>query len=149
MFGFFFGAACLGGLAALFFHRQRRRDPLRFGCGRGLRRDRAGLDYVLERLDTRPGQEKAIMAALDELSGTAKEVQTHFDGSRAEIGAALREPHFDAHRVDQIFERHTTDLALLKTAVTAALGKVHEALDEDQRQRLSRFVESGPRFGFA
>jgi uncharacterized membrane protein len=104
---------------------------------------------VLERLDTRPGQEKAIMAAVDELVGTAKEARSKLQAARTEIGAALREEHFDAQRVDGVFERHSGDLAALKTAVTTALGKVHETLDHQQRQRLARLVETGSGFGFA
>ncbi len=151
MFGFLFGALCLGGLAAMVFHR-----PHRFGghChhghhghGRGLRR--FALHRALERLDTTPGQEKVIVAALDELTDAARHARSKVVASRGEVAAALRGEHFEAATVDAVLARHAEDVAGLGSAARSALAKIHEALDPEQRKRLAGWIEAGPGFRWA
>ena len=83
MFGFLFGAACLGGLAALLFRRNHHHHGT---CGHGhggrFHRGRHFLYAAFERLDTTPGQEKAVTAAIDE-----------FTYGLADRGASIRIPH--------------------------------------------------------
>lgn len=147
MFGFLFGAACLGGLAALLFHRNHHRY-YGGGCGHGyggrFHRRRHFLNAAFERLDTTPGQEKAIVAALDELHDSARATRSKVMASRGEVAAALRDDRFQPERVRAVLARNQEELGSLGDAGTQTLGKIHEALDPEQRKRLARWVESGP-----
>jgi Spy/CpxP family protein refolding chaperone len=152
MFGFLFGAACLGGLFAMLFHRNHHRYH-HGGCGRGygghhFHRGRHFLHAAFERLDTTPGQEKAIVAALDELRDSARATRGKVMASRGEVAAALREDRFEPERVRAVLARNQEELVTLGDNGTQALGKIHEALDSEQRKRLARWLESGPGFLF-
>ena len=149
MFGFLFGAVCLGGLFALAFHRSHHHHH---GCGRGyggrFQRGHHFLHAAFERLDTTPGQEKAIVAALDEFRDSVRTARGKVMASRGEVAAALREEHFQADRVREVLARHSEELTSLGDQGSQTLGKIHEALDSEQRKRLARWVESGPGFIF-
>jgi len=151
MFGFFFGAVCLGGLAALLFTRPHRHFGHRghYGhCGSGFRGrfGRYGINMAFEKLDTTPGQEKAILAALDELRESARAVRSRVTSSRGDVAEALRAEHFDTDKVHTVVARHAEDFATLGNGFTATLAKIHEALDPEQRKRLARWLDSGPGF---
>ena len=152
MFGFLFGAACLGGLLAMLFHRKHHYHHGGGHCGPGyggrFHRGRHFLHAAFERLDTTPGQEKAIVAALDELRDTARASRGKVLASRGEVAAALREEQFEAERVRAVLARNQEELVTLGDAGTQTLGKIHEALDSEQRKRLARWLESGPGFLF-
>lgn len=150
MFGFLFGAVCLGGLAALLFHRNHHYGRHGFGRGYGGRfhRGRHFLHAAFERLDTTPGQEKAIVAALDEFRDSARAARGKVLASRGEVAAALREDEFQADRVRAVLSRSSEELVGLGDQGSETLGKIHEALDPEQRKRLARWVESGPGFIF-
>jgi Spy/CpxP family protein refolding chaperone len=157
MFGFVFGALCLGGLFALIkgrrygFHHHRgwhHRHHFGHGCHRrGF--GRFGLHFALDHLDTTPGQEKAIMAALDDLHDEASDLRSRVFSSRRTIGEALRGERLDESALESLVAQHTSDFAAFGARAIAALGKVHEVLDPEQRKRLARLIESGPGWGFA
>lgn len=150
MFGFLFGAACLGGLAALLFRRNHHHHGV---CGHGhggrFQRGRHFLYTAFERLDTTPGQEKAVTAAIDEFRDSARAARQKVMASRGDIAAALREDQFEPERVRAVVSRHAEELATLGDTSARALAKIHEALDPEQRKRLARWIESGPGFLFA
>jgi Spy/CpxP family protein refolding chaperone len=142
MFGFVFGTLCL----VAFFSVLRHRGWGHHGChGRGFgRHGRFGLYRAFQELDTSPGQEKAIRAAVGELRQSLVELRPQLDAARSQVAGALRGDRFDAASVEASLERHTADLARHGAALSNALGKVHEALDPDQRRRLARLIETGP-----
>ncbi len=151
MFGFLIGAACLGGLAALLHRPHHHHFGHHYGHGchgfrGGSRRRSAGLYFAFQRLDTTPGQEKAIIAAIDEFREGARTLRNKVRASRTEVAAALRAEHFDAARFDAVVARHAEDFATMGSGASVALGKIHEALDPEQRQRLARWLESYPGF---
>ena len=147
MFGFLIGALCLGGLFALAFRsRHHRYGYGRGGCHRGygpFHRGGSFLYSAFERLDTTPGQEKAIVAALDELRDSAKAIKGRIGSSRGEIAEALRQDRFEPERVEQAVSRHSGELNQLASVGASTLAKIHEALDPEQRKRLARWLESG------
>lgn len=153
MFGFLIGAACLGGLVALVSHRPwhgGHRWHRGFGFrGRGFHRARFFLNALFDRLDTTPGQEKAILAAVSELRESAGNVHERLRSSRAEVAEALREDEFHEDRVRAVVDRHAEELVGLGGAGAEALAKIHEALDPDQRKQLARWIESGSSFMWA
>ena len=140
MFGFLFGALCLGGLYMVLKH------P-RHGFGRrchghGFRR--YGLYRAFQHLDTTPGQEKAIVAAIDELENEAGDLRSKVRASRQAVGTALRGEHLDEAVLESLVAQHTSDFAAFGARAISMLGKIHEVLDPEQRRRLARLIESGP-----
>jgi hypothetical protein len=153
MFGFFVGTLCVIGFVAVL----RRRSWGRYGYGywghrhgwghsHHHRRCRGfGLYGLFHQLDTSPGQEKVIRAAVEELRDTVSSFTPELRASRTEVANALRGEVFDAGALDGALDGRMVELRSLGSAATTMLGKVHEALDPDQRRRLARMIESGPR----
>ena len=136
MFGFLFGIACVAGLFWVFRGGGRR-------AGRGFRRrflERA----VFERLDATPGQERVIAEAIDSVEHSLRELKQELGRSRHELARELRNDSFDERAFDELFARQDGSLGAVRKQATAALAKVHEALDRAQRARLAELLEIGP-----
>jgi Spy/CpxP family protein refolding chaperone len=99
---------------------------------------------LFERLETTPGQEKAIVAALEELREAAREHHGELLRSRVEVARAMKSPGFDEALLGELFARHDATIEAMRKAFVGALAKVHEALDERQRGLLAELIESGP-----
>jgi len=106
------------------------------------------LRRVFQALDTTPGQEKAIRAAVDELLDVTSKHRGELQKSREDIARAMRSPSFDETVMGELFARHDASLDALRKAVVGALAKTHEALDEEQRKRLANMIERAGGFGF-
>lgn len=144
MFGFFFGTACLIGLAAVVLrgHHHHHHHPRGHGWRRGPRR---ALYAVFSRLDTTPGQEKAILAAVDELTEKIRGSRGSLKQTREAAAGAVRGDRFDEATLAGAFTAQDAALSELRGAVTAAGRKIHEVLDDRQRRSLADLIESGPR----
>jgi hypothetical protein len=180
MLGFLIGTACLiglfkvarggrrhwgyGGYAPWFAH-----HGYRGGCGGdggegydvdprgGYGRWRGGwgrsffLRALFERLDTSPGQEKAIRAALDELRAATRSVREEMNGARVDVARVIRGDRVDDETLGEVSAKATAAAESMRSATAGALGKIHDALDERQRNMLADLIESGPggfgRFG--
>jgi len=161
MFGLFFGTICLIALIAVF----RRRwwggwgghypGYGRYGWyGRYPHRWRAGghnwrwglLRSVFERLDTTPGQEKVILAAAADLREPAERARSEIRDSLTELADGLREDRIDEAKLRQAFSRQRDALAAAQEALLTALGRVHEALNPNQRRDLAEWIQSRSRF---
>jgi Spy/CpxP family protein refolding chaperone len=142
MLGFIFGTLCL--IAFVMVLRRRHWRYHGYGCGGrfGRRRGLWGLYGVFQELDTSPGQEKAIRAAIGDLRRTLDELLPRFDSARTEVAAALRDEQFDAQKLEASIDSRSAELGQLTRAISVALGKAHEALDPDQRRRLARLIEA-------
>ena len=156
MFGFFFGILCVVAFVAVWRGRFRRGCYGGFGCGhgpgRGRRFARGGyfaLYRLFEELDTSPGQEKAIRSALDELRQSLTALRPRLKETRHSVAAAFSSDAFDPSAVERAFDAPLEDVSQGRGALVATIGKIHEALDADQRRRLARFVESLPYYGRA
>jgi hypothetical protein len=99
---------------------------------------------LFRRLDTTPGQEKVIVAAIDEMRAAGREARGEIKASRADLAKAMRSPGFDEVMMGEMFARHDAALETLRKAGVGAMAKVHEALDEGQRARLADMIEAGP-----
>jgi hypothetical protein len=157
MIGFFIGTVCLLGLIAVV------RRGRRWGgaCGHGAWRGghgyggfgghRGGPRFFLRRLfaelGTSPSQEKVIVSAVEELQGTLSAMRGELGATRANLADALRAPSFSAESMGDIFSRHDDALRKAREAVTGALARVHDVLDESQRTTLAAFIERGLRRG--
>jgi Spy/CpxP family protein refolding chaperone len=145
MFGFFIGTACVVGLAVLAGRRHRH---FHGGHGHhgGFRRRR--LRRVLERLDTTPGQEKAIMSALESLREQAKAATAGLGEDRKRLAALLRGERLDDRAFAAVLDEPLARAAKLKDDLAKSVVTIHETLTPSQREKLSDLVESGPRFGY-
>lgn len=157
MLGFIVGTACLIGLVKV-LRRGRCGHALGYGggCGNGGYggwhgggRHRRGWFFrsLFTRLDTTPGQEKAILSAVEELKDIARRQREELDKIRADMAAAFRSESFDesaAARASVGFEEAARQV---KEATLAALRKVHESLTDSQRKQLADVLERG-RAGF-
>jgi Spy/CpxP family protein refolding chaperone len=144
MFGMLIGAACAVGL----FSMARRRMRARCGHGgyggygrRGFRRGGWVLRSLFERLDTTPGQEKAIVSALDELRANREALREEMAHSRGDLAQAVRGGLVDDSTLEESFARHDRLLAKLRVSFVEATRKATEALDERQRKMLGDLLE--------
>ncbi|MBX3273929.1 MAG: periplasmic heavy metal sensor [Sandaracinaceae bacterium] len=152
MIGFFIGFLCLALLIAVLRGGRR-------GCGRGWHggggrgegwhgghrhRGRGGagwLGFVFDRLETTPAQEREIRAALDTLLEKRGELRREGEASRRDLARLMRTETLDETILGEAFARHDERLRELQKAFADALGKVHQALDPAQRERLAAFLE--------
>jgi hypothetical protein len=147
-YGGYGGHACYGG------HRGFDDGPDFDGMGSGpasgpglwnLRRQGARWPFraLFERLETTPGQERAIFAALEELRQNRESVRDELRQTRADIARALEGGLIEDSTLEEAFARQDRLFARLRVSFTEALKKVTEALDEPQRKRLASWIERG------
>jgi Spy/CpxP family protein refolding chaperone len=171
MIGFLIGTVCLIGLLKVVRHgrgfgggchgggyggygRHGGCGGGREGGGRGWRRGgwnegggfgpRMFLRSIFERLDTTPGQEKVIVAAMEELKETARNIKNEAREARADFAKAMRGESFDEVALGGATAKVEGAVDSLRKAGISAFAKVHEALDDRQRQKLADIMESGP-----
>ena len=94
---------------------------------------------ILDRLGTSVAQEKVIVEAVDGVRGQGRKLWDEL--KQADVAEALRGESLDPAKVDGAFARQEGAMAELRKALTAALGKVHEALDPEQRRELASMLE--------
>lgn len=148
MLGIVIGTLCLIGFIAV-WRRRFGRSCLHRGPGSGWGRHHgrgrhSGLYRLFEELDTSPGQEKAIRGAVSELRGTLGGLRPSLAEARSGVAAALASEDFDGAAVERAIERQLGELSRVGGSLAIAIGKVHEALDADQRRRLARLIDSLP-----
>jgi hypothetical protein len=108
-------------------------------------RGRGGpLSTLFARLDTTPGQEKVIVAAIDEARSALRDSRGELRASRDDVAKALASDAFDETLLGMTFARQDETLANVRRAFTGALAKIHEALDPRQRGILSNVIAHGP-----
>jgi len=157
MLGFIVGTLCLVGLVKMvrrgacyggpFGH-----GPPGWGHGaapwarHGFRGPRWFLRSLFERLETTPGQERAILAALRELSENRAAIRDEMRRTRSQIAAAVAGGLVDDATLEETFASHDRLLARIRVSLVEALKKITEVLDEPQRKTLGEMLERG-RFG--
>ena len=157
MIGFFIGTVCLVGLIGMIRRGRRMRHGWygghmgyggwQGGPGFGGRGPRMFLRNLFVALGTSPSQEKVIVAAAEELRGTFSGMKDELGASRAAVAEALRGATFSGESMGEVFARHDDALRKVREAATGALARVHDVLDESQRQTLAGFIERGMRGG--
>lgn len=148
MLGIIVGTVCAVGLVRMLGRRRGWRG--RFGYGPGRyghgRRRRWMLGSLFERLQTTPGQEKAIVSALEEFRETRKSVRDELKQTCGDLARAVKGGLVDDAALEDTFSRHDRVLAVARVSFVEALKKITEVLDEEQRQRAAD-VLSGARLG--
>ena len=115
------------------------------GWGGGFGR-RSAARFLFEILDATPGQEKVILGAMDDVRAAGDEAKKQWRAARAETAGALRGDVLDEGALAGASTRLEAAGQTLRDAMTAALARVHEALEPDQRRRLAELVDDGPAF---
>ncbi|MCC6746013.1 MAG: periplasmic heavy metal sensor [Deltaproteobacteria bacterium] len=118
------------------------------GGGHGGFGPRRWLNGLFDRLGTSAAQEKVIVEAAEEVRRAAEKVGAEVRQTRPNLASALRSETLDATELRQVFARAEVELKELPDALAEAVVKIHAVLDESQRQRLARWLESGGRFAF-
>ncbi len=139
MFGIFIGTLSLIGLMKMW-----RRDRYGGGHWRGGGPRRWMLRRLFERLDTTPGQEKVVMAAVDEVQRKGFAAREGVFGARADVAKALRAETFDSATLNEVLEKQQVSLDELKKSVREGLQSIHEAMSPAQRSQLADLIEFGP-----
>jgi uncharacterized membrane protein len=159
MIGFILGAVCVVGIAKMLRRRawygHFGHGGYAHGCGSPMgfrtpgRRGPGGpggrlaLRAVFERLETTPGQERVILAALDELRENRKALRDEAKQTRADLAHAIEGGLIEDSTLEDAFARHDRTLAQLRVGFNEALKKVVETLDADQRKELAGWIEGG------
>ncbi len=151
MFGILIGFASLYALS-----RVVRGRPLHAGPGgcrrawgpphrrRGRRRGLDGFLYAaFRRLDTGPGQEKAIRGAVTEAADALHALRRELRDVRSPAADALRNDVFDGPALEGAFEGQRARLENAQIAFQDALRTMHENLDDTQRADLVRWLDRG------
>lgn len=142
MFGFLFGVLCLFGL----YHFLTHDGMFRNGFGsrhRGRLHRHFFLRRLFSRLDTSPGQERAIEGAVSDLEDEWRKIRQDKEALHEEVATIMREETLDSVRLQAALSSREGALAGLRSAAVKALSQVHEALDPYQRRRLSEMLVSG------
>jgi hypothetical protein len=151
MFGFVFGTLCLIGFAKVAFG-HRGRWHRRWGggwhggygaCGGSHWGPSRALYWGFQRLDTSPGQEKAIRSALSEMWQGLATLRPALHAIRKETGVAFAQEGFNAQVAEERLRVGEIELDQARKLVSGTLAKIHEVLDPDQRQRVAKWLESG------
>jgi hypothetical protein len=135
------GFAGRHGHRAWFRHASNGGNPLLFQRGRMF-----VIRRVLSRLETTPTQTQALREAVKEFRQGTKGVKGEAERTRADLATALRGPSIDAEAMGELFARHDSALDVLRKAFVGMTMKVHDILDETQRERLAQLIELGPRW---
>jgi len=110
---------------------------------------RGGRWFVLRRflkqIETTPTQAKAIRTLVEEFGETAKPLRGEAKRSRVELAGALRRTSLDEVALGEMFARHDRALEDMRKGFVGMMAKIHDLLDDTQRERLATLVEKGPR----
>jgi Spy/CpxP family protein refolding chaperone len=111
-------------------------------------RGRHVVHSILGRLEATPVQEKAILAALDELKEKARELRGLGRDIRADVARAMRGPMLDDVALEGATARIDDAALKLRAAARAAIAKIHDVLDDRQRKMLADMIDSNWRGGW-
>jgi Spy/CpxP family protein refolding chaperone len=148
MFGWIVGTVCLVALiATVKRHRYGRFGyphhfvghyaPRRGFRGRGIMR---GLFLQLE---TTPGQENAIVAALDEAFERLRGLKGELAGTRRELGALVGSQSLDRAALEALLARQRSNMDAATGELVRTLERIHEVLDDAQRRELGALIAEG------
>jgi hypothetical protein len=101
------------------------------------------LRWLFERLNTMPGQERAILQALDRLAESRSLLHGELKQTRADVARAIESGLVDDATMEETFARHDRALAQLRVSIVEALKTTTETLDERQRRELASIIARG------
>ena len=101
------------------------------------------LRALYARLDTTPGQEREIRAAIEDLRDRAKDAKSGMLETRESLGKSVAGESFDDGAFEAVSARVDATSEKMKDALSSALKRVHAVLDPKQRERLAELVSKG------
>jgi Spy/CpxP family protein refolding chaperone len=117
------------------------------GGGRGGHRGGIGgsfwLRMLFARVDTTPGQEREIRAAIEDLRDRAKDAKSGMLETRESLGKSVAGETFDDAAFEAVSARVDATSEKMKDALSSALKRIHAVLDPKQRERLAELVSRG------
>lgn len=153
MFGFFVGTVCL---ALLFVTLKRRHHYAGFGAFGSyhhgpwhggppwrVRYRHSFAHQLLARLDTTPGQEKAIRATLEALKHNLNDARDDLAGIRGDVAQALGGDVLDEQALSAALEKQEQFVSRARNEVVQAIKALHEILDGSQRRYLAEWIANG------
>jgi Spy/CpxP family protein refolding chaperone len=111
---------------------------------------RGGRYYLLARLGATPAQEKVIREEMDRMRDRARVAREDAAAARGDLAEVLRAERFDRARFDAALGRVDAAWTELKKSAADSAARVHETLDQRQRDMLADFLaerRGGPSFG--
>ena len=159
MFGLFFGIVCL----VLLFHTLRRASYGGYGYGllgpfsghghyrrhghppwvhgrfRRARR-RFAMRWLFEELETTPGQEKAILSAVDNLRDQLENGRGELDAARNELAQAFGGDVLDEAALNGALARAEGFSSKMRSEVVRGVTEIHGALDGRQRRQIAELI---------
>lgn len=100
--------------------------------------------YLSRELGATPAQERALREALGTVRETLQANAQKLRDTRATMARALQGDNFDEGALGEAFAQQDEAIAAMRKAAMDALGKVHLALEPEQRRRLSELLARGP-----
>ena len=101
------------------------------------------LRMLYTRLDTTPGQEREIRAAIEELRERARDAKSGMLETRENLGKSIKGEEFDTSAFEAVSARLDATSEKMKDALSSALKRIHGVLDPKQRERLADLVSKG------
>jgi hypothetical protein len=101
------------------------------------------LRHILRRVETTPTQERAIEEAFAELTRSGKPLRAEAKQSRADLAAAMRRTSLDEVALGEMFARHDRLAEDIRKSLVGFLARVHDILDDIQRERFATLLEKG------
>lgn len=118
-----------------------------FGGGFGRMGARGPLRYVFSRLETTPGQEKVISEEVENVMTAVQSIKGDFSSVRQTLANAVRSPVFNVEAIAELQVKQDIAIEKVREAIKTSLSKIHESLDDKQRQELAHIIEGGFRGG--
>jgi Spy/CpxP family protein refolding chaperone len=99
--------------------------------------------WIFERLETTPGQERAIADAVARARQDQTAVREELRQTRADLARLLEGGLVDEAAVEETFARHDRLLARLRVGWVDVLKTVSETLDPEQRKKVAAMLQRG------
>jgi hypothetical protein len=116
------------------------------GLGHHGRRGRFLLRFLSDRLQASPAQERVIQDAVEEFRKEVTGLRGEGKQTRADLANAFRKTSFDEVMLGELFARHDSVMEKARRALVGMGAKIHDSLDDNQRERLATIIERGPGF---
>jgi Spy/CpxP family protein refolding chaperone len=111
-------------------------------------RRRLAMRWLFERLDTTPGQEKAIVKSLETCREHLASGRGELGDARKDLAQALGGDVLDQSALAAAVGRVDTLVERAGVEFSTALSEVHAALDGKQRKQLAELIAEFPTHGF-
>jgi Spy/CpxP family protein refolding chaperone len=107
----------------------------------GRRREFGMMRWLFERLETTPGQERAIMEAFARMRKDQGTVRQELAATREDLARVIEGGLIDDAALEETFARHDRLLAALRVSFVETMKTVGETLDPNQRKAMADLLK--------